>query len=81
MPMSAEEISSLIRAGLPGAQVEIVDLRGDGDHYGVRVVSDAFRGLSRVAQHKLVYQSLGDRMGTQLHAMALTTVIPPDPEN
>jgi stress-induced morphogen len=76
MAMEASEIESLIRAALPDADVTIEDLRGDGDHYQATVVSEAFRGLTRVKQHQLVFQALGGRMGGQLHALALQTSIP-----
>jgi len=75
MPMAAAEIETLIKAALPDAEVEIDDLRGDGDHYAARVVSSAFAGLSRVQQHQLVYEALDGRMGGELHALALQTLI------
>ena len=76
MAMSAAEIEALIRAALPGAQVTITDLAGDGDHYAAHVVSASFVGRSRVAQHKAVYDALGGRMGGTLHALQLTTAVP-----
>jgi stress-induced morphogen len=76
MAMPAAEIESLIKAALPDAQVTITDLAGDGDHYAAHVVSSAFVGKSRVAQHKLVYEALGGRMGGVLHALQLTTAVP-----
>jgi len=76
MAMPAAEIESLIKAALPDAQVTITDLAGDGDHYAAHVVSSAFVGKSRVAQHKLVYDALGGRMGGVLHALQLTTAVP-----
>ena len=76
MAMAAAEIEAMIRAALPDAEVAITDLAGDGDHYSAHVVSESFRGLSRVAQHKAVYQALGGRMGGALHALQLTTAIP-----
>ena len=76
MPMDAHEIERLIKAALPDATVEIKDLAGDGDHYQAHVVSAAFRGKSRVAQHKMVYAALEGRMGGVLHALALTTAVP-----
>ena len=54
MPMNANEIETLIKEALPDAQVEIRDLAGDGDHYAANVVSEAFRGKSRVQQHQMV---------------------------
>ena len=76
MAMPASEIESLIRAALPDAQVSITDLAGDGDHYAAHVVSAAFAGKPRVAQHKMVYEALGGRIGGELHALQLTTAVP-----
>jgi stress-induced morphogen len=76
MPMAADEIASLIRAAIPDARVEIIDLAGDGDHYEARVTAEAFRGLPLVKQHKLVYDALGGRMGGALHALKLKTGAP-----
>lgn len=76
MPMSAGEIEQMIRSALPDADVRIEDLRGDGDHYSAHIVSEAFRGKSRVAQHQLVYAALQGRMGTELHALSLQTKAP-----
>ena len=75
MPMAATDIEQLIKKALPDAEVEIDDLRGDGDHYAARVVSRAFAGLTRVRQHQLVYKALDGRMGGELHALALQTVV------
>lgn len=77
MPMSADEIRAHLLRAFPDAEIVIQDLAGDGDHYRAKVVSHAFRGLSRVKQHQLVYAALGGRMGGELHALALETVIPP----
>ena len=76
MAMPAAEIEALIRAALPDAEVTIADLAGDGDHYAAHVVSREFAGKPRIAQHKLVYAALGDRMGGLLHALQLTTAVP-----
>ena len=76
MAMAAEEIERLICDSLPDARVNIEDLRGDGDHYAAHVVSEAFRGKSRVQQHQLVYKALRGRMGENLHALALQTSVP-----
>ncbi|HWL82453.1 BolA family transcriptional regulator [Roseomonas sp. M0104] len=77
MAMSAAEIEALIKAAFPDAKVTIEDLAGDGDHYAATVVSEAFRGRSRVQQHQLVYAALQGRMGGALHALALQTSAPP----
>ena len=76
MPMAADEIAELIRAGIPDAEVEITDLAGDGDHYAAKVTSASFAGVPRVKQHQAVYAALGGRMGGVLHALQLTTAIP-----
>lgn len=74
--MPADEIERLIRGAIPDADVEIVDLAGDGDHYEARVVAESFRGMPRVRQHQRVYEALGGRMGNELHALKLTTAAP-----
>lgn len=76
MPMDASEIERLIKTKLPDAQVTIRDLAGDGDHYAAEVVSEAFRGKSRVQQHQMVYEALQGNMGEALHALALQTSAP-----
>ena len=76
MPMEASEIETLIRQSLPDAKVVIRDLAGDGDHFAAEVVSESFRGKSRVQQHQLVYEALKGNMGGELHALALQTSVP-----
>ena len=73
MAMTAAEIETFIKSGLPDAVVEIKDLAGDGNHYAATVVSSAFKGKSRVQQHQMVYDALGGRMGGVLHALKLST--------
>ena len=76
MPMQADEIERMIKTALPDAEVFMTDLAGDGDHWRAQVVSEAFRGLSRVKQHQLVYAALGGNVGGVLHALALETAPP-----
>jgi stress-induced morphogen len=76
MAMDSGEIERLIKARIPDAQVTIRDLAGDGDHYAATVISEAFRGKSRVQQHQIVYEALRAEMGGKLHALALQTGIP-----
>jgi stress-induced morphogen len=76
MAMREEDLRAMIAAAFPDAAVTITDLAGDGDHYAAHVVSAAFRGMTRVAQHKAVYAALGGRMGGELHALQLTTGVP-----
>lgn len=76
MPMSADQIVTMITAAIPDAQVTMTDLAGDGDHFAARVVSETFRGLPRIRQHQAVYAALGGRMGGELHALQLVTATP-----
>jgi stress-induced morphogen len=76
MPMRATDIERLIRAALPDARVSIRELAADGDHYAAEVVSEQFRGKSRVQQHQMVYEALKGNMGGTLHALALQTSAP-----
>ena len=76
MAMDAGEIERLIKVRIPDAEVRIRDLAGDGDHYAATVISESFRGMSRVKQHQLVYEALQGKMGGQLHALALETAVP-----
>ncbi len=76
MPMAADDIATLIRSGIPDAEVTITDLAGDGDHYAAHVVAASFRELSRIARTRAVYAALGGRMGGELHALQLTTAVP-----
>ncbi|MFM8859072.1 MAG: BolA/IbaG family iron-sulfur metabolism protein [Methylocystis sp.] len=76
MPMPGPEIERLIKQALPDAIVELTALANDNDHWSATVTSEAFRGLPRVRQHQLVNAAFGDRLGTELHALALTTRVP-----
>jgi stress-induced morphogen len=76
MPMKSADIEALIKQSFPDARVEIRDLAGDGDHYAATIVSESFRGKSRVQQHQMVYAALKGNMGGVLHALALTTGVP-----
>lgn len=76
MAMAEQDIVALLKAVLPDADIEMIDLAGDNDHWKAVIISEQFRGLSRVAQHQLVYRALGDKMGGELHALALETRTP-----
>ena len=73
-PMNAESIRQLIEAGIPGARAEVQG--ADGVHFEATVVSDAFAGKLPLARHRLVYATLGERMGGEIHALALRTLTP-----
>jgi stress-induced morphogen len=76
MAMNANEIERLIKLRLPDAQVTITDTAGDGDHYHAKVITEAFRGKSRVQQHQIVNEALKEQLGGKLHALALQTGVP-----
>jgi len=72
MPL-ASDIKSRIESAIPGAHAEVEDWTGGGDHFRATVVSEAFAGLSRIQQHRLVYDVFGDDIGGPIHALSLTT--------
>jgi stress-induced morphogen len=78
MPTPAE-LQERIEAALPGARVSVDDLTGGGDHFRAEVVSDRFEGLSRIEQHRLVYEVFGDEIGGAIHALSIKTSTPGGP--
>jgi stress-induced morphogen len=72
MPTSVE-IKQRIEAAIPGAQVEVEDYTGGGDHFRASVTAPAFSGLSRIEQHRLVYSVFGEEIGGPIHALSLKT--------
>ncbi|NZA27479.1 BolA/IbaG family iron-sulfur metabolism protein [Luteimonas sp. SJ-92] len=72
--MDAQTIRQLIEQGLPGARVEVQG--EDGVHFEALVVSDAFAGRLPLARHRMVYATLGELMGGEIHALALRTLTP-----
>jgi stress-induced morphogen len=75
MPTS-DELQQRIEAALPGSLVTVEDLTGGGDHFRAEVVSDRFDGLSRIQQHKLVYDVFGAEVGGPIHALSIKTSTP-----
>jgi len=73
MAIKQEEIHKLLKEGFPDADIEINDLAGDDNHYAAKIKSSKFKGKTRVQQHQMVYASLKGKMGSELHALALTT--------
>lgn len=72
--MNVDSIRSLIEQGLPGARAQVEG--ADGVHFEATVVCDAFRGKLPLARHRMVYATLGERMGAEIHALALKTLTP-----
>ena len=75
MAMDLAMLQQLIQAAIPDAEVTVSDFVGDNNHLSARVVSKQFAGKTRVQQHQMVYSALGDKMGNELHALALETII------
>ena len=73
---SANELKERIEAALPGAEVAVEDLTGGGDHFRAEIVSDRFDGLSRIEQHRLVYDVFGSEVGGPIHALSIKTSTP-----
>ncbi|MAI91558.1 BolA family protein [Ponticaulis sp.] len=76
MAMDRATLESLLREGFPDAEINLTDLAGDNDHWSAEVISEAFRGKTRVAQHQMVYAALKGQMGGELHALQLKTSAP-----
>ncbi len=73
---NAEELRERIEQALPGAEVSVQDTTGGGDHFRAEVVSDRFEGLSRIQQHKLIYDVFGEEVGGAIHALSIKTQTP-----
>jgi stress-induced morphogen len=74
--LSAQDIKQRIETAIPGAHAEVEDYTGGGDHFSATVTADAFDGLSRVQQHRLVYDVFAAEIGGAIHALALKTKVP-----
>jgi stress-induced morphogen len=73
---SAEDIRQRIEASIPGARADVEDYTGGGDHFRATVTAPAFEDLSRIQQHRLVYEVFGAEIGGPIHALALKTQAP-----
>lgn len=71
--MQPEDIKQMIERGLPGARVSVT---GDGHHFEAEVIAREFAGKSTLQQHQIVYRTLGNKMGNEIHALSLRTLIP-----
>ena len=72
--MTKDDIRKLIETGLPGAHVTVTG--DDGQHFQTEVVYDGFAGKSVIQQHRMVYATLGEKMGREIHALQLKTRTP-----
>lgn len=76
MAMTRETLEGFLNEAFPDAEIILTDLAGDNDHWQAEIVSEQFRGKTRVAQHQMVYAALKGKMGGELHALALKTKAP-----
>jgi stress-induced morphogen len=76
MAMTRETLERFLSEAFPDADIVLTDLAGDNDHWQAEIVSEQFRGKTRVAQHQMVYAALKGKMGGELHALALKTKAP-----
>jgi len=72
--MHPEEVARLIRAGLPGAEVRVDS--DDHTHFTARIVAREFVGKRSLARHQLVYRTLGELMGREIHALSIEALTP-----
>ncbi len=72
--MDSTTIEQMIREGLPGAVVSVTG--DDGVHFEARVIFESFRGKATLQRHRMVYATLGDLMGNEIHALGLQTEVP-----
>ena len=76
MGMTKNELFEILNNGFSDSVIEIQDLAGDNDHYAVKIISNEFKDLNKIKQHKLVYDILGKKMGYTLHALSIKTEVP-----
>lgn len=74
--LSTDQVRQLIENAIPGARAEVSDLTGTSDHFRIRVTAEAFRGRSRIDQHKMVHGALGDHLTTTIHAVDIQIRVP-----
>jgi acid stress-induced BolA-like protein IbaG/YrbA len=72
--MDSAKIEQMIRSGLPDADVSVSG--ADGVHFEARIVSASFAGKSTLQRHRMVYATLGEHMGREIHALGLRTEVP-----
>jgi acid stress-induced BolA-like protein IbaG/YrbA len=72
--MNPQQVAELIRAGLPGADVRVES--DDNTHFAARVVAEEFAGKRAIARHQLIYRTLGELMGREIHAMSIEALTP-----
>ncbi|MBV44938.1 MAG: BolA family transcriptional regulator [Rhodobiaceae bacterium] len=76
MTIKEIELKKILTESFPEANIKIDDLAGDDNHFALTIISSKFKGMSRIDQHKMVYDALGSKMGNELHALSIKTQIP-----
>ena len=76
MLMTIEELKRILQERFSDGEVEVWDLTGTSDHFGVDVTSKDFEGLSLIQQHKLVHEACGEHLTTSIHALQIKTRTP-----
>ena len=76
MALEITQLEQLLNNGLPGADIKVSDIRGDGEAYAAHITYNGFAGKNRVQQHQMVYSALQGKMGGELHALQIHTSIP-----
>jgi len=71
--LTPETVKSYIEESLA---CEFVDVKGDGQHFEAVIVSEVFEGKNTLKQHQIVYEALGDKMRTEIHALSMRTLTP-----
>ena len=74
--MHPDAVAELIRAGLPGA--EVIVQSEDQTHFSTRVISAEFAGKRSIARHQMIYRTLGERVGREIHALSIEALTPDD---
>ena len=74
---STDDLKQRIEAAIPGAQADVTDLTGTGDHFRATVVASEFASMSRIEQHRRVYAVFGTDIGGPIHALSLVTKAEP----
>lgn len=74
--IDADRLTQVLQSAFPDATLDLKDMLGDADHYGLTITSQAFEGLNRVRRHQAIYKALGTLMGNELHALSIRTLTP-----
>lgn len=73
MAIAQNELEAILKQSFRNDEINIIDLRNDQDHYSVEIISDQFKGLSRLKRQQLVLKALGDLLEERLHAITIQT--------